>query len=134
MLYETSQLSTSNTTLNNCIIESFGIHARCLRDFLFNMKREKNDDMLAVDFLDNITDWKQHIMQNKRILENLDKRVGKELAHLTYERVGKTSQEKHWPKNKIVNDINIILREFLKAVPSERLCEELIMLKNSVGQ
>ena len=124
--------SEVNTVVNNCIVESFGIHARNLRDFFFNTSGKK-DDILAVDFFDDPEEWSKYINKKSDILNKINKRVGKELVHLTYTRIGKTPEEKIWEKGKIARDINRLFKDFLKRVPKERICERLILFERRIA-
>lgn len=123
--------SEVNTVINNCIVESFGIHARNLRDFFFNTSGKK-DDILAVDFFDDPEEWSKYINRKSDILNEINKRVGKELVHLTYTRIGKTPEEKIWQKGEIARDINRLFKDFLKRVPKERICERLILFERRI--
>lgn len=120
------------TVINNCIVESFGIHARNLRDFFFKTSG-KEDDMLAVDFFDDPEEWSKYINKKRNILNEINRRVGKELVHLTYSRIGKTPEEKIWKKGEIAKDINKLFKRFLKRVPKERICEKLILFERRIA-
>ena len=124
--------SEAKTVINNCIVESFGIHARNLRDFFFKTSG-KEDDILAVDFFDDREEWSKYINRKRNILNEINRRVGKELVHLTYSRIGKTREEKIWKKGEIVKDINKLFKQFLKRVPKGRICEKLILFERTIA-
>jgi hypothetical protein len=75
---------TPENALYNAKLESFIIHARNLI-FFFNVdrtgKRAKEDDILAVDFFPNPTDW-----ITRKTLNKEHNKMHKYLAHLTEER------------------------------------------------
>lgn len=116
----------------NCALESFGIHARALADFLFNPSGRK-DDMLAIDYLDDVDEWEDFLLQKKEIHNYLRNRVGKEIAHLSYVRLDVKPEEKRWDCAKIHKEIDEIFLEFLKRVPDERLEQKLIIIKHDIG-
>ena len=130
MLNLSSKYASDNKFINNCIVESFGIHARCLRDFFFKSDG-KEGDMFAVDFIDNRSDWFKYIGGKQNVLNGVNSRVGKELAHLTYDRVGKTDEEKQWPKSDMAAEINKLAQDFFNMVPDNRLCDDAKVLKKT---
>jgi len=134
MLNETVKISCpDNPVINNCIIESFGIHARCIRDFLFNTSAGK-DDVLAIDYFDNTQEWRQYINKKTAALNKINKirRVNKELVHLTYTRTDIKPDEKGWEKEEIVKEINALFKQFLKRVPKGRICDMLISFEKAI--
>lgn len=133
MLNETAKISTDNVIFNNSILESFGIHARCLYNFLFNISGKQNY-VLAIDFFDNPTEWSQ-ILTNKPSLSNkINKRVSEELVHLTYTRIDVKPEEKGWKRKEILKEINTLFKEFLAKAPEARLSDELIPLSSGPFQ
>ena len=125
MLNEIAKISTDNVIFNNSILESFGIHARCLYNFLFNTSGKQNY-VLAIDFFDNPTEWSQ-ILTNKPSLSNkINKRVSEELVHLTYTRTDVKPEDKKWKREEILKEINALFKQFLLKAPKARLCDELI--------
>ena len=125
MLNKTASLSdTTDATKNNAYIESFGLHARVLLDFLYNTNG-RSDDVLAVDFFDDPTEWIDSIEEKSEILEKVNPRVGKELAHLTYKRLEVTPEEKEWDRSEICKDINETVKKFLDLVSEEKITDNL---------
>ncbi|MFH1788341.1 MAG: hypothetical protein ABH834_03060, partial [Candidatus Altiarchaeota archaeon] len=96
----------------NCALESFGIHARVLTDFLFKSSGWE-DDVLAIDYVNDPESWVNYINTKKGIRVYLTKRVGKEIAHLTYTRLNIGSEEKNWDCAKIHKMITELFLEFL---------------------
>src|SRR5678816_3490620 len=78
--------------INNAVLESFTVHARVLLDFLFDPK-PRQDDVVAEDFFPETTKWVQIRGDIPPILQQVESRVGKEVAHLTYARLVVTPAE-----------------------------------------
>jgi len=104
----------------NVAIESFGIHARVLTDFLFKMVGS-DTDVLAIDFLDDVESWKKYVSQHTEVYEYIQKRTGKEIAHLTTDRLNVTPDEKKWDCLKIYGQIKEVFVEFMSRVPNDKL-------------
>jgi hypothetical protein len=66
------------------------------------------------------------------LLEKVDKRVGKELAHLTYARLGISLEDKQWPFVKIANEIENMVKVFVENVPEDRLGDLMLGLKKGI--
>ena len=132
MLNETAKISCPNNLVaNNCIVESFGIHARCICDFLFNTSGKKNY-VLATDFFDNPQEWRQTIKNKTPSLNRINKRASEELVHLTYTRTDVKPEEKGWKKEEILKEINALFKEFLRKVPKQRICDDLISFEKDI--
>ncbi len=54
-------------------------------------------------------------------LTQVDHRVGKEIAHLTYVRSEVTDEMNNWPFIEIANDVKRVLAVFVDAVPKSRV-------------
>lgn len=106
----------------NALIECFAVHARVLLDFLYS-PRHKPDDVIAEDFFDYGSTWLQQRPEKSQLLTTIHKRVGKEVAHLTYARLAVTPEEKHWQFIDIANEIGVVLQEFLRMVPKYRMSD-----------
>lgn len=106
--------------LNNAALESFTLHARTLLDFLYADKPQA-DDVIAEDYFDVPAQWLTIRPTKTETLGAIHKRVGKEVAHLTYVRLGVTAEAKQWPFGQIAHDINIALNAFLSNVSKDRL-------------
>jgi len=113
----------------NVAIESFGIHARVLVDFLFKPSGS-NTDVLALDFLDDENSWLEFIDDKKEIYEYVRLRTGKEIAHLTTNRLDITPDDKKWDCIDIHKKITELFIEFLKRVPDERIEPKLIEMRS----
>lgn len=95
----------------NCFIESFTIHARSLYGMLY-AENPRDDDVIAEDFFSDREYWKKIRPDATGNLKKIHGRVGKEVAHLTYGRIGITEEEKNWPYTDIANDLLNIFKLF----------------------
>lgn len=108
------------TTVSNVLIEAFTIHIRILLDFLYGNKK-KSDDVIAGDFFPNEKEWLKNRPEMPINLTNVKKRVGKEVAHLTYSRLKVTPDTKSWPFVDIAKDMIKVFDKFLEKVPKDLL-------------
>jgi hypothetical protein len=106
--------------LNNALLESFTVHARILLDFLYADRLQK-DDVIANDFFPDPVAWNTSRPPKSDTLQNIHRRVAKEVAHLTYARQEVTPETKPWPFLEIANEISTAFSEFLSLVPAELL-------------
>ncbi len=155
MLFATAQeIQTSSPgDIHNALIESFAIHARSLVSFLYwqnegggelskckGGKRPYRDDVFAEVFFDEVKTWSEQRPTKSGLLKTIHKRVGKEIAHLTFLRLDLTDDGKQWDCVNIAKDIAIVLREFLSVVPHHRVSSSfqqavssILQEQNSVG-
>jgi hypothetical protein len=75
----------------NAQVESFAIHTRALLDFLYGVRRQPTD-AIASDFVPR--GW--NAGSKPKILDSVKPRVGSEIAHMSYRRVGLTDAERQW--------------------------------------
>jgi transcriptional regulator with XRE-family HTH domain len=133
MLYQSmahlakSATARYETPLVNALIESFVVHARNLL-CVFYGSRQKPDDVLAADFFDDPAQWEKIRPEKTELLEKVARRVGKEMAHLTYARLKVTSQEKPWAFVEICKDIDKIIKIFQKNVAVQRVVPKLLTI------
>jgi len=106
--------------LNNALLESFTVHARILFDFLY-ADHPKADDVIAEDFLEAPQAWKEQRPHQSEILSAIHRRVGKEVAHLTYARQEVTPETKPWPFAAIAQEVDVIFSRFLALVSLDLL-------------
>jgi hypothetical protein len=71
------------SALNNAILESFTFHARILLDFLY-AENPRLDDVIAEHYFDSPANWSAIRPNKSELLKGVHKRVGQEVAHLTY--------------------------------------------------
>jgi hypothetical protein len=107
--------------LHDAVLESLTVHARALLDFLYATEKPRPDDVIAEDYFDEPSRWREIRPQMTATLTMARERVGKEVAHLTYARLEGTPEDKQWPVAQIAEDINIALAAFLEHVSKDRL-------------
>ncbi len=101
-------------TGRNADIESFGMHARQLVEFLYS--DGKNGNAVAGDLFSNKDGWDACRPTMPAALDLIWQRVGGEIAHLNYSR--KDTPEE-WPYEQIWNDLATVLRIFVDNVPNQ---------------
>jgi hypothetical protein len=99
----------------NAQVESFAIHARALLDFLY--ADPQGDDVSARHYV--VGEWLPPPMTDS--LRVVRKRVGKEIAHMTYHRVKLSVEARPWKYAAIWHDLSTALRDFTAQAASERL-------------
>src|SRR5437763_63202 len=105
---------------NNSTLETFLIHARCLLDFLYPPKNFKPDDVLADDFFINQNTLRDALPVSLSISAYLKRRAGKEIVHLTYNRLNLTPQQKQWQPTDIHDQLTSALAIFFEKLTEER--------------
>ncbi len=113
-----------NDNLRNAIIEAQAIHMRVLFNFFFP-NNPRPSDMIAEDYYDDPEIWRKYqkgIADSKEI-SKIRKRVNKEIAHLTYDRLDLSLDQKSWrdESNYAYNLIIKTMRQFLKTVSRDRI-------------
>jgi len=107
----------------NAYIESFAVHVRCLRDFLWRDDRPKPEDALARDFCaPNI--WEIARGELPAVLREIEgdrNRIGREIVHLTYHRLDIDAEAKAWNMREILREILACLARFAHAADPRRL-------------
>lgn len=104
----------------NVMLESFLIHARCLFDFLYPSKVARNNDVTVNDFFDHPSNFRKNIPCSLTIESYLKRRTGKEIAHLTYDRLIVTPEKKIWQVSDIHNQIVDVLEIFFSNLTDEQ--------------
>ena len=124
MFYGTIQLLIENgnkqTILSNILLESMTLRIRILLHFFYPEKAQK-DDILAEHFFDIPYDWIKVRGDMPNVLKEVKLRVGKEIAHLTYERQNITYEEKKWNFKELLVAIDKLTNIFLEHVPKDKL-------------
>jgi hypothetical protein len=108
--------------LSNAVLESFTIHTRVLLDFLYaNTEKAKTDDVMAEDYFTPPSTWTEARPAKSDLIGSVHRRVGKEVAHLTYARQDVTPETKPWRFSAIANEVNAAVRQFLSLVRTDLL-------------
>jgi hypothetical protein len=108
--------------LNNAMLESFAVHVRSLIFFLFT-ENAKPDDVLAIHFVSDPAAFETARGVKSEILKNGQSRAGKEVAHLTYERLKVTAETKPWRFVEIATELNRVMKIFLQHADQSKLSE-----------
>lgn len=108
------------SVIANALLESFTIHARALQEFLY-AERAQPDDVIAEDFFVSPNVWRDARSEPPSVLEWVRRRVGKEVAHLTYARLVVTPEEKPWPFLEIAQAYDAAVQKFIGLVPRNLL-------------
>ena len=112
--------ATDDDLLNNALLESFVMHTRVLLDFFF-LSTTRDSDIVASDYFESVERWETVRGELPSELANVRQRVGKEMAHLTLERLDVTSDKKPWNFAAIAGAIGSVLERFASAVDPELL-------------
>lgn len=104
----------------NCLIEVFVVHARCLTDFLYPPANAQEDDVLSTDFFEDATDFITKRPNMNKLIQLSKVRANKEVAHITYKRLGLTPQQKNWDIDSIEKELRATLKIFLDSLPEEK--------------
>ena len=127
LLYEVGTLHTvtgklmnrhhkDDPAVENALLESFGVHARNLIDFVWVEHPKVATDAVAGDYVD---DWEPP-EQSER-LSRVKDRVGKEIAHLSYHRLDISEEQKGSQVIGIGPELLSAFGSFAERVPDERV-------------
>jgi hypothetical protein len=130
LLYEIQMFDTTARTLTaglfgpgiatNAFLESFAIHSRALVQF-FYAKSPQADDVIAEDFFPEAHQWQSLRGALPDALTPVSRRVGKELAHLTYARLDVTPEAKRWDIRQVWESLSGVIDLFIQNVDREKL-------------
>jgi hypothetical protein len=106
-----------DTTFRNMAIESFLVHFRNLRDFLFPTTKAKQDpdNVIGTDF--DPTGWSQDSEGWQEVVADERDRINRQLSHISYSRQDYESQ---WPVAKMREAIESRFTEFIRGLPTEK--------------
>src|SRR5581483_4963553 len=132
LIYEAAMLSHAvekfaNRRLSdqdhNAFLESFAIHVRCLRDFLWGERKKNNPgDAFAFDFCDpGIWERARPTLPGALRAIDADLRIGREIVHLTYHRLDIRAETKDWDLTALMAAIARGLHTFATVAKEERL-------------
>ncbi len=112
--------------IKTACVESLVVHVRSLEEFLWgNPQAAHPHDALASDFFPD-GEWEE---TRKRIQNSARRKVGpragREVAHLSYRRLGRAEVARQWEFDVIACVIGVALRLFLDRVPRDSLCMDL---------
>ena len=127
LLYEYRMLLTSagflgsqiaaDSDLALCVLESFLVHLRNLLDFFYS-EPKRASDCSAGDYLPDVAAWRQEIEEHLLSPTNeILRRIHKDLAHLTYDRIGKEPEDRQWEVTRIALAVVRVMTAFRRDVP-----------------
>jgi hypothetical protein len=99
----------------NAVLESFTIHARILLQF-FHPYGLGSDEMIAADYFRDPVEWKRARGRLPDALAAVRNRVGKEIAHLTYDRVDISDEAKRWSLADMHTAVSTLIDRFIETV------------------
>ncbi len=105
------------------LLESWGVHARNLTDFLYRPDRWLHDDAFADQYFGE-GEWNRMCPEMPESLTKLKDRANKELVHLTYARLLVTDDLKPWELSRLTNDLVPSLQLFAGKVSPKLVTEE----------
>lgn len=121
---EIGNLPDEPSAQENVLVESFAVHARCLDHFLWRDRWHKQPrDAFATDF-SAPGDWERERADLARTaLDEIEngKRFGREVMHLTYDRIDGWGDSKEWPCGEATMEIVRALERFASTALADRL-------------
>jgi hypothetical protein len=106
--------------VENGLLESFTVHVRLVRDFLYVDEPRRHTDAAAADYFDDDT-WQKARPALSERLAGVNERVGKEIAHLSYRRLDLDEEAKGWLIVGLGPEIIGSLAAWAHRVPSSRV-------------
>jgi len=103
----------------NAFLESFGIHTRILKEF-FHPSGAKDNTVLAEHYFADPMTWRNLRGRLPKALK-VDRRVGTEIAHLTYDRLDVSPEAGHWNILEIWEAMGQLITAFVQHVPPQHL-------------
>jgi hypothetical protein len=111
--------------VKNAVVETFANHLRNLVTFLYPEEFDQwKGDILATDFFESEEVRQTWLQQRPSISGSLmtaKRRADKEMAHITVERIGGTSDAKGWAFGPLGAEILLVLQGFARAADAARL-------------
>lgn len=108
-----------------------------VRGFLLEFLFEESDpyhpnNSVAADYFDNPSDWKRIRAQRgiderkyERLKEDIERKVGMRIVHLSYGRIGLTEEEKKWYVAGIADEIFEVFQLFVEKANKDCIHNEL---------
>jgi hypothetical protein len=110
-------ITPNNSPESHAIFESFVIHSRNLLYFLYS-NNPRDTDIIAEDFIP-ASRWRAERPQESSVLKRAHERASKEVAHLTWNRLGIDYKTADWPITEIAKDIIAAYDMFAELVQQE---------------
>jgi len=111
----------ASLSTHDALIESWTIHVRNLMHFLRAAKPQP-DDIVARDFFTG-AEWHKLLPRRPRddAEKQIDRRINKEIVHLTYARTKVTPEKKQWQLSAITAKVGNDLQIFISNVQMNRV-------------
>ena len=106
--------------VNNALLETIALHSRVILDFLYD-DNPRTDDVNAIDYISN---WREIRPDKPKDLDEIDRRVGKEVAHLTYARLDVDPALKGWDVQKLASTVSELMGFFIARCRKDLLSSE----------
>jgi hypothetical protein len=98
--------------LNNCLIESFAIHARVLIEFFYGHGSKPNDAR-STDYV-TVESLRSHPRpRESSVLKEVRNRTGYQVSHLSYSRTDVRAENKEWNYIAAWQEIDKLIRWFV---------------------
>ncbi len=119
MLQKCARVLSSPLNQENMVLESFLVHVRNLRAFLYDAGTNP-DDVVAGDFFPGPGQWEAIRPPMPKVIEDNRERLNKTLAHISYSRLKYKGPAKEWPSQQIASELIAVVRVFLRKRPQGR--------------
>lgn len=110
--------------IKQALMDSFRIHARSLLYF-FYADQPRADDAKAQSFMQASIEWSKVRRNQTPALIDLQRRVGKEVAHLTYSRPTDTETVIDWNIGTEMKDLYLVFQDFFKHADNTKLHDKI---------
>jgi len=112
---------TGEWVIKYALIDSFLMHARAIKDFLYGEDKAKfPDDVVAVHFFVDSSVWLRSRPPMGDYLRDNDKRLNKMIAHISYERPQWRGKSKGWQIGTIRAQLEPAWNAFHEMLPADR--------------
>lgn len=109
--------------VQNGLLESFVIHARGLIEFLWRDASRRQGDGLAAHYFPSDA-WAARRPKMETTLKQVPARAGREVAHITFQRIEAAEEARGWHYGQIAASIGRCLRVFVQEVSDQRVSDE----------
>jgi hypothetical protein len=109
----------TTSVINNALLESFLVHVRSLKAFLYDPKG-REDDVCADDYVVNAEEWRRARGEVPDLLKKAAQRTGGEVAHLSTRR-RLEPDAKQWDVRELVQALVQPFCQFVAMTPAGRL-------------
>ncbi len=108
----------------NALLNSFLMHVRNIVEFLYTESgKATNDQVIAEDyFRGNFEEWRMIRPEKTELLRETHVALQQAAAHLSYRRI---TRHPFWGWNDVGRDLELIMNEFVKNVPVNRIHDDL---------